>query len=473
MKKENQHSKSRREFVKNASITASAFFIVPRHVLGRGFIAPSDKLNIAGIGIGGKGESDLAEFAKSPHVNIISLCDVDDRQAVKSRASFPKAKYYKDYREMLEKEGKHIDAVSVSTPDHTHAVATLNAMQLGKHVYVQKPLTHTIHEARTLTLAARKYKVVSQMGNQGASGWGVRKMQEWYKAGLIGDATSIHCWTNRPIWPQGFGKPTGKDEVPKELDWDLWLGPNQWEAYHKEFVPFNWRGYPSFGTGALGDMGCHIIDPVFKTAGLGYPSEVECSVVNLYQEMWNASYHPDSFPAASSLKLKFPGKEGKPDVNLYWTDGGIMPERPEELGPDEQMGDWGGGAIITGTKGKMMCSTYGENPTLLPTSRTKEVNIPETLTRVPEGHYVQWVNASMAGYGKKELSSPFDYAGPLTETILMGNLALSSWNIKDAKGSFPGRKKLLWDAQNMKITNFDEANKFVKKEYRKGYKFEL
>jgi predicted dehydrogenase len=473
MKKENKHSQSRREFVKNVSLATAGFFIVPRHVLGRGFIAPSDKLNIAGIGIGGKGESDLAGFAKSPNVNIVGLCDVDDRQAIKSRSSFPKARYYKDYREMLEKERKNIDAVSVSTPDHTHAVAALNAMQLHKHVYVQKPLTHTIHEARILTQAARKYKVVTQMGNQGSSGEGVRKMQEWYNAGLIGDATHIHCWTNRPIWPQGFGKPKGKDEVPKELDWNLWLGGNPWEEYHKEYVPFNWRGYPSFGTGALGDMGCHIIDPVFKTVGLGYPSEVECSVVNTYQEMWNAAYHPDSFPAASSLKLKIPGKNGKPSVNLYWTDGGILPERPEELGADEPMGDWGGGAIITGTKGKMMCSTYAQNPTLLPTSRTKEVNVPQTIARVPEGHEVQWVNACMAGYGKNSLSSPFDYAGPLTETILMGNLALSAWNIKDAKGGFPGRKKLLWDAQNMRITNFDEVNKFVKKEYRKGYKFEL
>ncbi|MGZ5253805.1 MAG: Gfo/Idh/MocA family protein [Flavitalea sp.] len=468
--KVSKHS-SRRNFIKNTSI-AAGFFIVPRHVLGKGFIAPSDKLNIAGIGVGGKGESDLKEFAKSPNAIIHSLCDVDDRQAVKSRTAFPKAKYYKDFREMLEKEGKNIDAVSVSTPDHTHAAAAIMAMQMGKHVYVQKPLTHDIYEARVLTQAAEKYKVVTQMGNQGASGDGVRKMMEWYRAGLIGDATDIYCWTNRPIWPQGFGKPEGKDVVPPELDWKLWLGPNEWEEYHKEFVPFNWRGYHSFGTGALGDMGCHIIDPAFKTVGLGYPSEVECSVTNLYEKMWTASYHPNSFPASSTLKLKFPGVDGKKDVLLHWSDGGIMPERPEELSPEEPMGDGGGGAIIAGTKGKMMCSTYGSNPKLLPTSRTKEVSIPETIARVPEGHYVQWVNACMAGYGKKELSSSFDYAGPLTETILMGNLALRAWNIKNAKNGFPGRKKLLWDAKNMKITNFDEANQFVKREYKNGFKLE-
>ena len=460
---------SRRDFIKNSSLVTAGFFIVPRHVLGRGFVAPSDKLNIAGIGVGGKGESDLAGFVKSPNANVIALCDVDDRRAVKSRASFPNAKYYKDFREMLEKERKNIDAVSVSTPDHTHAVAALAAMQLGKHVYVQKPLTHDIYEARMLTNAAKKYKVVTQMGNQGASGNGVRTMMEWYKAGLVGEAVDIYCWTNRPIWPQGFGKPTTADDIPVELDWRLWLGPNEFEEYHKEYVPFNWRGYHSFGTGALGDMGCHIIDPAFKTVGLGYPSEVECSVVNLYEKMGTASYHPESFPAASTLKLKFPGKNGKKDVLLHWMDGGIMPERPEELSPEEKMGDNGGGAIIVGTKGKMMCSTYGNNPQLLPTSRTSENILPETIARVPEGHYVQWVNACIAGYGKKELSSSFDYAGPLTETILMGNLALRAWNVKDEKGVFTGRKKLLWDAANMKITNFDEANQYVKREYKNNY----
>lgn len=464
------NNKSRREFIRNTAMAGAGFFIVPRHVLGKGYVAPSDKLNIAGIGAGGKGQSDIAEFFKSKNVNIVALCDVDDRQAVASRKSFPNAKYFKDYREMLDKEGKNIDAVSVSTPDHTHAVAAIAAMSLGKHVYVQKPLTHDIYEARMLTEAAKKYKVVAQMGNQGASGDGVRQMQEWYKAGTIGDAHTIVCWTNRPVWPQGFGKPKGApDEIPPELDWKLWLGPNEFEEYHKQYVPFNWRGYWSFGTGALGDMGCHIIDPAFKTVGLGYPSEVECSVANVYEQMWNASYYPESCPLSSSLKLKFPMKKGKPDVKLYWMDGGIAPERPEELKEGEKMGDDGGGAIIIGTKGKMMCGTYGSNPTLLPSSRNKEVNVPKTLARVPEGHYIQWVNACIAGYGKKELSSGFEYAGPLTETILMGNLALRAWNIKEGR-NFPGRKKLLWDAANMRITNFEPANQFVKREYKNGYK---
>ena len=469
--KKNKPDMSRRKFIRNTSLAAGSFFIVPRHILGRGFIAPSDQLTIAGIGVGGKGNSDLREFSKSPKANIAILCDVDDRQAADSVKRFPKAKYYKDWREMLDKEAKNIDAVSVSTPDNVHAVAAMAAIQRGKHVYVQKPMTHDIYEARMLTQAARKYKVVTQMGNQGASGDGVRFMREWYNAGLIGDATEIHVWTNRPVWPQGMGNPKGKDEIPKELNWDLWLGPAKFEEYHKEFLPFNWRGYWAYGTGALGDMGCHLIDPAFKTVGLGYPSEVECSEGAVFEKMWNAAYYPESCPISSSVKLKFPMKNGKPDVKLYWMDGGIRPERPDELGPDERMGGDDGGVIITGTKGKMMCDCYGANPTLLPTSKTKEINVPQTLARVPEGHYVQWVNACIAGFGKAETSSTFDYAGPLTETILMGNLALRSYITKSSDGrSFPGRKKLLWDAENMKITNYDEANQYVKREYREGWK---
>lgn len=471
MNKSSQNNNSRRKFIRNTSLAATGFFIVPRHVLGRGFVAPSDKLNIASIGAGGKGQSDIANFSKSGNANIVALCDVDDRASVKTRENFPKATYYKDWREMFEKEKKNFDAVSVSIPDHGHAVPALMAMQLKKHVYVQKPMTHDIYEARILTEAARNYKVITQMGNQGSSGDGVRTMQDWYNAGLIGDAHTIRCWTNRPVWPQGVGAPTEKEEVPKELDWNLWLGPTQFHDYHKTYVPFSWRGFWDFGTGALGDMGCHIIDPPFKVVGLGYPSEVECSVADVYESMWKAAYHPESCPAASSIILKFPGKNGKPDVKLTWMDGNIRPERPDELGPEEQMGNSDGGAIIEGTKGKMMCGCYGANPTLLPTSKTKDVNVPQKIERVPggqEGHYAQWVNACIAGYGKGKTSSNFDYAGPLTETVLFSNLALRSWNLKDGN-KFPGRKKLLWDAKNMKVTNFDEANQFVKREYREGY----
>lgn len=462
-------NKTRRDFLKNSSLAAAGFFIVPRHVLGRGFVAPSDKLSIAGIGAGGKGKGDLREFATSPNANISFLCDVDDRQITESVARFPKAKRYYDWREMLSKEHTSIDAVSVSIPDNNHSVAAIAAMQLGKHVYVQKPLTHDIYEARMLTEAAKKYKVVTQMGNQGSSGDGVRTMQEWYRAGVIGDATEIKVWTNRPVWPQGLGAPKTSDPIPAELKWDVWLGPAKEQPYHKEYIPFNWRGFWDFGTGALGDMGCHLIDPAFKTVGLGYPNSVECSQVSIFLKDWTPEFYPESCPAASSVILNFPGKEGKPDVKMHWLDGGIIPQRPEELGADELFGDKGGGGVlINGTKGKMMCGTYGSDPTILPTVKTKSLNIPQTLARVPEGHYVQWVNACIAGYGNKEVSSPFEYAGPLTETVLMGNLALRSWNIKSGD-HFPGRKKLLWDAPNMRITNFDEANQFVKREYRAGW----
>jgi predicted dehydrogenase len=463
---------TRRKFIQQLSL-ATAFYIVPRHVLGRGFIAPSDKLNIAGIGIGGKGESDLAEFAKSPYVNIVALCDVDDRQAKKSRERFPKARYYKDFRIMLQKEKNNIDAVSVSTPDHTHFVAAMAAMQMGKHVYVQKPLTHSIYEARQLAEAAKQYKVVTQMGNQGGSGDGVRLMQEWYNAGLIGEAHSAYIWTNRPVWPQGFGRPKKIVPAPAGLNWDLWLGPAPYEPYREGYAPFNWRGYWNFGTGALGDMGCHLVEPAYKTLGLGYPSEVECSVAAVYEQMWSPSWYTESCPLASTVTIKFPGKAGKKDILLHWMDGGIRPERPEELLPGEPMGDddESGGGIIEGTKGKIIFGTYGSNPRLLPTSRMPETEaIPKTIARVPEGHYLQWVNACIAGYGKNTLSAEFDYAGPLTESILMGNIALRSWILKDAAGKkYTGRKKLLWDATAMKVTNFDEANQFVKREYRKGW----
>jgi predicted dehydrogenase len=475
MKKTKTNNQSRRDFLKNTSLAAAGFFIVPRHVLGKGYIAPSDKLNIAGIGVGGKGASDLAEFSKSPKVNIVALCDVDDRQSVKSRQSFPNAKYYKDFREMLDKEKNNIDACSVSTPDNCHAVAALSAMQLGKHVYVQKPLTHDIFEARTLTEAAKRYKVVTQMGNQGGSGDGVRKMKEMVDAGLVGDVHTVHCWTNRPVWPQGIPTPTGQFDIPKELDWDLWLGPAKKIDYNPAYLPFNWRGWWAFGTGALGDMACHIMDPVFRILPIDYPSSVECSMATIYKGMWEESINPDGCPPSSIMHLIYPRKNGKGNIKVSWHDGGLMPERPEELLPEEAMGNWDGGVIMEGTKGKIMCDCYGANPRLLPSHLMQEKKMPkETIKRVPEGHYVQWVNACIDGYGKGVTSSPFDYAGPFTESILMGNLAIRSFMMKNAgaKGDnkYPGRKRLVWDAKNMKITNFDEANQFVKREYRDGWK---
>ena len=472
-------SKNRRDFIRQTSLATAGWLILPRHVLGKGFIAPSDKLNIAGIGVGGKGESDLSSMAKSPFVNIVALCDVDDRQAAKSRKSYEKANYYKDFREMLSREKNNIDACTISTPDNTHAVATLAAMQLGKHVYTQKPLTHDIYEARILTQAAKKYKVVTQMGNQGGSGDGVRTAKEMVQSGLIGDVVEAQAWTNRPVWPQGIPTPTGDFSVPTELDWDLWLGPAKKIPYNPAYLPFNWRGWWAFGTGALGDMACHIMDPIYSILPILYPSSAECSVATIWREMWNDTPNVDACPPSSIIHLHYPRTDGKGSIKVSWYDGGLLPPRPEELSPEEPFGNWDGGVLLIGTKGKLLMDCYGANPRLLPTRLMKETTLPkQTIARVPEGHYLQWVNACIAGYEKGVTSSPFEYAGPFTESILMGNLAIRSWmmknpNLKGWDDKYLGRKKLLWDAENMRVTNFDEANQFVKREYREGWNLSL
>ncbi len=471
---------SRRNFIRNAAIVATGFYIIPRHVLGRGFIAPSDKLSIAGIGAGGKGSSDLFNFYQSGKAEIFALCDVDDRQSIGSRKRYPNAKYYKDFREMLDKEHKNIDAVSVSTPDHMHAAQAMAAMQLGKHVYVQKPIAHDIYEARMMTQAAHKYKVVTQMGNQGSSGDGVRQLREWYDAGVIGDVHTVYCFTDRPVWPQGVKWPDKAPTIPSQLDWDLWQGTAPYKDYVDGLLPFNWRGWWDYGTGALGDMGCHIIEAPFRVLGLGYPTEAECSVATRYVQPWQRAYFPESGPTSSHITLTFKGKSH--DIKLHWMDGGIQPERPEELGANEIFGDGGNAILFIGTKGKMLADTYGANPRLLPLSRNEQVHVEKTLARIPggeSGHYKSWVEACIAGYESKEhknLSSHFDLAGPLTEIVLMGNLAIRSFDIKKAKANkpnefdYPGRNiKLLWDGDNMKITNFDDANQFVKRNYREGW----
>ncbi|MEO5998948.1 MAG: Gfo/Idh/MocA family oxidoreductase [Chitinophagaceae bacterium] len=471
---------SRRDFIKTGALTAAAFTIVPRHVLGgKGFTAPSDKLLIAGVGAGGKGQSDIANFAKSGKAEIAYLCDVDDRRAEVTVKAFPKAKYYKDWRELFEKESKNFDAVSVSTPDHNHAIIAMHAMQLGKHVYVQKPLTHDIYEARMLTQAAKKYKVVTQMGNQGASNDGTRQLKEWYDADVIGDVHTVYCWTDRPIWPQGIPWPTTKADVPKELDWNLWLGTAPEKNYIDKLVPFNWRGWWDYGTGALGDMGCHLVEAPFRVLDLEYAMDVQASVGTVFVDAMKQGYFPDSCPPSSHATLTFPKTaKTKGKVTLHWMDGGIQPERPEELGANEMFGDGKNGILFIGTKGKMLANTYSAKARLLPLSRNEEVKIKQTIERVPgeaNGHYGQWVEAAIAGYGKKEVSSPFEKAGPLTEALLMANLAIRGYDIQKPKASgqgfdYPGRFiKLLWDNQNMKVTNLEEANQFVKREYRKGW----
>lgn len=462
------NKQNRRHFIRNTSFAAGSFFIVPRHVLGRGFIAPSDKLNIAGIGAGGKADVNLPYAYNNGAENITALCDVDDRMAVNARKQWPKAPYYRDYREMLDKEHKNIDAVIITTPDHMHAVQALAAMQLGKHVYVEKPLTHDIYEARILTQAAKKYKVVTQMGNQGSSGDDTRNIETWIQGGLIGAVHKVHVWTNRPVWPQGIPTPTGKFDIPKEVDWNLWLGTAPVRDFNLAYLPATWRGWVDFGSGSLGDMGCHFIDVPFRALQLGYPVSVACSVGSVYTGFFKEAFYTDSYPPSSKINIQFPARGYMPPVELIWYDGGIQPDRPQELLPDEPFGEWDGGILFEGSTGKLMAGLFGRNPTLLPTQKMKTIKLPKSkfpfVEKGSEGHQTQWVQACKKGYGAYT-SSSFDVAGPLTETVLMGNLAVRSYNIKDGN-DFPGRKKLLWDGENIKITNFEAANMFVKREYR-------
>ncbi|MEJ7737644.1 MAG: Gfo/Idh/MocA family oxidoreductase [Chitinophagaceae bacterium] len=473
-------NKSRRQFIRNGSLVTTGFFIIPRFVLGRGFVAPSDKLNIAGIGVGGKAEVNLPYAYNKGSDNIVALCDVDDRMAVNARKKWPGAPYYKDYRTLLDKEAKNIDALIITTPDHMHTPVALAAMQLGKHVYCEKPLTHDIFEARILTQAAKKYKLVTQMGNQGSSGDDTRLIETWIQEGVIGDVHTVHVWTNRPVWPQGIPTPSGKFNVPAELDWDLWIGTAPSRAFNPLYVPANWRGWVDFGTGSLGDMGCHFIDVPYRALKLGYPIAVECSVGQVWTGFFKQAVYTDSYPPSSKTHIQFPARAGMVPVEMIWYDGGIKPKRPEELLPEEEMGELDGGIIFEGTKGKLMAGLFGRKPTLLPIKKMKEVVLPKTKYPFIEGgseaHQQQWVKACKKGYGTYT-SSPFEMAGPLTETVLMGNLAVRSYNYseKNAKGNlvYPGRKKLLWDGDKMKITNFDPANQFVKREYRGSYRMDV
>jgi hypothetical protein len=471
---------TRRRFIRDSSVAAGGFFIVPRHVLGRGFTPPSDKLNIAGVGCGGKARVNLPFAYNNGSDNIAALCDVDDRRATDARKLWPNAPYYKDYRDLLEKENKNIDAVVVTTPDHMHAPIALAAMQMGKHVYCEKPLTHDIYEARILTEAAAKYKVVTQMGNQGSSGDDTRKVETWIQAGMIGDVHTVHVWTNRPVWPQGIATPTGTFEIPKELDWDLWLGTAPQRDYNPIYLPEIWRGWVDFGTGSLGDMGCHFIDVPYRALKLHYPIAVECSVGSVYTGFFKEAFYTDSYPPSSITYIHFPQRGDMIPVQLIWYDGGMKPRRPDELLPDEEMEKADGGMIFEGTKGKLMAGLFGGNPTLLPTSLMQHTDLPASKFPVveggPPGHQQQWVKACKKGWGTYT-SSSFDKSGPLAETVLMGTLAVRSYNYiqTDAQGKkqFPGRKKLLWDGESMKITNCEAANQFVKRAYRGGKKLEF
>ena len=479
MKKNNSKKNSRRDFIKHSTLAASSFFIVPRYVLGgNGFTSPSDKINIAGIGVGGKGTSDLWYASNEGKENVVALCDVDKGNiSSKSRSRFPKANFYQDYRVMFDKQ-KDIDAVTISSPDHVHALQALAAMDEGVHVYVQKPLTHNIKEARMLTETAREKKIVSQMGNQGASNSGMRKVQEWFDAGLIGEVDEVFVWTNRPVWPQGIPVPKSDGSpVPEGLDWDLWLGPAPKIDYTNAYHPFNWRGWWAYGTGALGDMGCHLIDVPFRTLGLHYPKAVECSVGQVFIKMWNPEYIPEGCPPSSSVTLDFAATDkNKIPLKMRWLDGGIRPPHPDLIPANDSLGtpDSSNGVMMIGSKGIITTGVYGFTPKLY--RKGEEVVEFDTSNQPGNefGHQSKWIDACKAGFNSSEhkaLTSSFDYSGPMTETVLMGNIAIRSYMEKKSGlgNAFPGRKKLLWDGDAMKITNYQDANKYVTRNYRKGW----
>jgi len=536
---------TRRDFVKTAAIAGAGFTIVPRHVLGRGFQAPSDSLNIATVGVSGMGSGNTANVMSQ---NIVALCDVDDvllertltrwkdrvyppppapgqagggggrqggagaaqgqagppqpvwKEFGKSKLQLeadakwapnggtvdmkkfvdeqmPKVAKYRDYREMLEKQ-KDIDAIIVATPDHMHAVIASNAMDLGKHVYVQKPLCWSVHEARHLARKAAEKKVVTQMGNQGHSQDDARRGQDYLAAGAIGDIREVHVWTNRPLafWPQGIPRPaaiTGNPPTswnnsaitrrlaatmasesltkPDSLAWDLFLGVAPDVEYHPVYHPFNWRGWVDWGQGALGDMGAHLIDHPVWGLNLGLPTIVETTSTPFDRRPTAGLV---SYPNATTTYYEFPARSGKPAVKLVWYDGGLTPPRPEEIGEERLSGE--GGVLYIGSKGKMLQDTYGANPRLLPADKHNSYGPPkERMSRVPhQAHEMNWVNAIK---GKDTISSPFSYAAHLTEIMLLGVASLRA------------NSKLHYDAANMRITNNDAANEFLTRTYRAGY----
>jgi predicted dehydrogenase len=497
---------SRREFVTNVAATTAAVTIVPRHVLGRGQTPPSDRLNIAGVGVGGMGKTNLLNLGLDN--NIVALCDVDWGYAGRAWSALeadlkreearlpkvteaaarrnsehriaslqklvaedvPKQKRYRDYRLMLE-EQKDIDAVVVATPDHMHAAIAMAALDLGKHVYVQKPLCWSVDEARKLARKARQTpKAVTQMGNQGHSWDDGRKAVEWIQSGAIGDVHEVHVWTNRPLsfWPQGIPRPEprrvsenmrwnmpgvmarlanamGIYSVPGDLEWDLFLGPAPVVEYHPVYHPFNWRGWTDWGCGAIGDMGAHLIDFAYWALDLGYPTSVETV---------STPFDKASFPMATITYYEFPARGSKPAVKLTWYDGGILPPTPPELGEGETV-NAEGGAIIVGTKGKVMHDNYGLRSRLLPDSLQKSVgDPPQTLARITTSHEVNWSDACK---GKGQATTPFEYAAKLTEVMLLGVVSMRAGT------------KIHYDGADMRVTNSREGNDLLKREYRRGW----
>lgn len=434
-----------------AAAAAATLTIVPRHVLGGvGYTAPSEKLNIAGIGIGGQGGWDLEQMSGE---NIVALCDVDWDYANATFAKYPQAKRYKDFREMLDKE-TGIDAVVVGTPDHAHAIVSMAAIKRGKHVYCEKPLTRTVHEARALAEAAQQQKVATQMGNQGMAFEGNRLIKEWLADGAIGTVREVHAWSDRPThsgklplyWEQGIERPQDQPPVPTTLDWDLWLGPAPWRPYHPAYAPFRWRGWWDFGSGGLGDMGIHNLAPVFAALQLGAPTSVHASSTAVFSE---------TLPLACIVHYDFPARGDLPPVQLHWYDGGLVPDRPKELESGREL-NREDGLLFIGDQGTMLVEGWGgHSPRLIPEQRMRDYKRPPKTLPRSIGHHQEWLRACKEGTSTE---SSFAFAGPLTEAVLLGTVCVRC-----------GGEQLLWDATNLKITNAPEANELLHYEYRKGW----
>jgi len=450
MKDNKPKTLSRRGFIGTSAAALAGFTIVPSNaVSGLGHTAPADKLNIAAVGIGGMGRNNIANVAKTE--NIAALCDVDwSGPTLKVFETWPAAKRFKDYRVMLDQQ-KDIDAVIIATSDHTHAVISMEAMKRGKHVFTQKPLTHTVYEAKMLAKAAKEYKVATQMGNQGQASDGPRRLREMIWDGAIGSVREVHVWTDRPnnglfriYWPQGVGRPSETPPVPETLDWDVFIGPAPMRPYNPAYHPFKWRGWWDFGTGALGDIGCHSLDPIFRALKLKYPTSIQAVSTLVNKE---------TYPSGSIVRYEFPARGEMPPVSLTWYDGGLRPMLIPELEPGMKMGE--GGTLYVGDKGKIL------NDQILPVSLRKSYKAPAPYIPSSPGHEEEWILACKGG---ARPGSDFEWAGPLTETVLLGNIAIRN-EVKEKLGG----EVMLWDPDKYSFTNMSEADKFLHCEYRKGW----
>jgi len=439
-----KHTLNRRAFLAGAA-TATAFTVVPRHVLGGpAQDAPSNKLNIAGVGLNGMGSGDVANCASE---NIVALCDVDKHVLDREAKKYPKARLHTDFRKMLETQ-KDIDAVIVATPDHNHAIVSITAMKMGKHLHCQKPLTHSVYEARQMAKVAREAKVATQMGNQGQAGEGARLIAEYIACGAIGTVREVHAWSNRNpmISPRGIPRPKDTPAVPAHIDWDLWVGPSPMRPYHPCYHPFAWRGWWDFGTGCLGDIGCHELSPVFKALKLyGHPTTIESSSAN---HQMSKEVVRETAPVASITRWTFPADGDRAPLTITWWDGGLKPPRPDELEAGRSYGD-GDGVYIIGDKGKML----GHRP--IPEARAKEIGKPPKILDRSPGHYKEWIEACKGG--KPAGSNFVDHAAHLAEVVLLGNIAIRT------------EEKLAWDGEKMRFTNCDAANAYLNPPYREGW----